>query len=664
MNDIFSDMLDVHVIIYLDDILVYSDDPKEHKKHVQEVLCRLRLNGLYCKPGKCHFDKDTVNYLGSILSKDRLKMDPSKVQIIQDWPEPWKVKDIQSFLGFANFYRHFISNYSDIVVPLTRLTRKGTPWNFSNTARRSFEVLKTAFTTVPILTHWIPDKQLIVETDASDYALGAILSLQLDSGEIHPVAFHSRTFTPPELNYDIHDKELLAIFEAFRVWRHYLEGFGIPIDVLTDHKNLEYFSTTKVLTCRQAHWSEYLSQFNLVICFRPGKLGTKLDALTRRWDVYPKGGNSNYASVNPSNLLPMFTQGQISVSLCATQLLEPVLRASVIMDQEQLNSDVLSALPDDPIFTAHQKVSKLCWSVSLDGFIQHDNLIYIPDSNDLRLRVLRYKHDHILSGHPGQNKTTELIRRDYTWPGLREFVKKYVKSCTTCMRAKPQRHKPYGLLKQLPIPERPWNSISMDFIETLPTSSGSNSILVIVGRLTKQAIFIPTTIHCTSEDLAILFIMHVFSKHGVPEHVTSDRGPEFVSRFFRSLGKALNMKLHFTSGYHPEGNGQTERTNQTLEQYLRIFCNYQQDNWYTLLPLAEFAFNNTPSSTTGISPFFANKGYHLNLTIHPERDLASSRAKDLIVDLDKLHQELKATITEAQLRYQGPADARRAPPAT
>ena len=204
----------------------------------------------------------------------------------------------------------------------------------------------------------------------------------------------------------------------------------------------------------------------------------------------------------------------------------------------------------------------------------------------------------------------------------------------------------------------------MDFIETLLTSSGSDSILVIVDRLTKQAIFIPTTIHCTSEDLAILFIMHVFSKHGVPEHVTSDRGPEFVSRFFRSLGKALDMKLHFTSGYHPEGDGQTERTNQTLEEYLRIFCTYQQDNWYTLLPLAEFAFNNTLNSTTGISPFFANKGYHPNLTIHPERELASSRAKDLIVDLDELHQELKATIAEAQLRYQGPADTRCAPPSS
>ena len=199
---------------------------------------------------------------------------------------------------------------TDIVVLLTRLTRKGTQWNFSDAARKSFNTLKSAFVSAPILTHWVPDKQLIVETDASDYALGAILSITLDSGEVHPVAFHSRTFSAPELNYDTHDKELLAIFEAFRVWRHYLEGSGIPINVLTDHKNLEYFSTTKVLTRRQARWSEYLSQFNLIIRFRPGKLGTKPDALTRRWDVYPKGGNSDYATMNPSNLRPILPKNK------------------------------------------------------------------------------------------------------------------------------------------------------------------------------------------------------------------------------------------------------------------------------------------------------------------------------------------------------------------
>ena len=193
----------------------------------------------------------------------------------------------------------------------------------------------------------------------------------------------------------------------------------------------------------------------------------------------------------------------------------------------------------------------------------------------------------------------------------------------------------------------------MDFIATLPTSSSCNSILVIVDQLTKQAIFIPMTIHCASEDLAILFVTLVFSKHGIPQHVTSDRGLEFTSCFFHSLGKALNMTLHFTSGYHPDGDGQTEQTNQTLEQYLQIFCNYQQDNWYTLLPFAAFTCNNTPSSTTSISLFFVNKGHHPNLIIHPKHDLTSAHAKDLA---DKLHQELKTTIAKAQLQYQGPAD--------
>jgi hypothetical protein len=176
-------------------------------------------------------------------------MASDKVQTIQEWPVPRKVKDVQSFLGFANFYRQFIHNYSDIAVPLTRLTQKDIKWNFTKNCQTAFDTLKKAFTTAPILTHWIPDTQLIVETDASDYALAAILSLvSPDDGEVHPVAFHSRTFTGPEPNYDVHNKELLAIFEAFKIWRHYLEGSGTPINVVTDHKNLEYFATTKLLT--------------------------------------------------------------------------------------------------------------------------------------------------------------------------------------------------------------------------------------------------------------------------------------------------------------------------------------------------------------------------------------------------------------------------------
>jgi len=246
--------------------------------------------GLYAKTEKCEFHSDSIKYLGYVLSPSALTMSDTKVKTIQEWPEPKKVKDIQSFLGFTNFYRYFIFNYSDIVVPLTRLTRKDTPWNFDKNCRKAFNTLKQAFTSAPILTHWVLDAQLVIETNASDYALTAILSIMTKNNKIHLIAFHSRTFSTPELNYNVHDKELLAIFEVFKIWQHYLEGSNLPIDVVTDHKNLEYFSTTKVLTRRQARWLEYLSQFNLVICFRPGHLGTKLDALTRRWDIYPKGG--------------------------------------------------------------------------------------------------------------------------------------------------------------------------------------------------------------------------------------------------------------------------------------------------------------------------------------------------------------------------------------
>jgi len=358
----------------------------------------------------------------------------------------------------------------------------------------------------------------------------------------------------------------------------------------------------------------------------------------------------------------VFTQEQLSNSLCATYLEFPVLRAVAIMDVETLHSDILSALPSDPIAQVHlADPPDSCWSTNKAGFLQLDGCIYIPDLDDLRLWVLRYRHDHPLAGHFGQNRTLELIWREYTWPGLWTFVKDYIRSCTSCARAKTPCHRPYGLLKQLPVPEKPWNSISMDFIEQLPSSTGFTAILVVVDRLSKQAIFIPTHDTITSLELAKLFLLHVFSKHGVPTHITSDRGTEFVSHFFRSLGKALDMCLHFTSGYHLEGDGQTEQSNQTLEQYLRIYCNYQQDNWADLLPLAEFAYNNAPSATTGVSPFFANKGYHPNISVYPERDMTSARARDYTVDLELLHQYLREEMANAQLRYQGLANAKHTP---
>jgi len=233
----------------------------------------------------------------------------------------------------------------------------------------------------------------------------------------------------------------------------------------------------------------------------------------------------------------------------------------MILDQNQLYSDILATLPFDSSISDHLLHLAGCWSKDSVGFLRLNNRMYVPDNTNLRLWVLQYHHNHVLAGHLGQNKTLELIWRHYTWLNICDDVQKFCKSCVTCMRSKPQRHRPYRSLQQLPILERPWNSISIDFIKKLPSSSGFDTILVIVDRLSKQAIFIPTHNTITSAELARLFVIHIFSKHGVLSHVTSNRGSEFVSHFFCSLGTALDMRLHFTSRYHPEANSQTEQTN-------------------------------------------------------------------------------------------------------
>ena len=662
MNDIFRDLLNVTVIVYLDDILIFSDDKTKHKEDVKEVLQRLRKYGLYAKASKCEFHVKRTEFLGYILTPEGVSMEQGKVDAILSWPTPRNVKDIQRFLGFANFYRRFVFNFSGITAPLTRATRKGLKWDWTPECQRSFDALKEAFTTAPCLAHFASNKPLVLETDASDYALAAILSQYGDDGELHPIAFRSRTFTGPELNYDVHDKELLAIYDAFQNWRPYLEGLQTPIDVVTDHKNLEYFSTTKLLTRRQVRWSEYLNAFHMVIRYRPGKLGGKPDALTRRWDVYPKEGVNNYAAVNVHNYHPIFTEEQLNASLRATSLVVAAVEAAQTADFEKLHEDIRKFYLEDPVTKSQLEKLSNRWTFSeSDKLLRLNGRIYVPASPELRTRVLKFKHDHPLSGHFGQNKTMDLVRRDYNWPDYQKDVKNYCNSCMACSRNKPRRHKPYGEVHQIRVPELPWNSILMDFIEKLPDSNGYNSILVVVDRFTKQGIFIPCTVNITSPELAVLFVQHVFSKHGVPSHVTSDRSPEFVSLFFRSLGKALNMELHFTSGYHPEGDGQTERLNQTLEQYLRIYCNFQQDDWSELLPLAEFAYNNAPSSATGVSPFFANKGYHPQVVVTPELDELNDRAHNFVVNLEELHQMLQEEIIAAQDRYQKPADSKRMP---
>ena len=285
MNDTFREFLDQFLIVYLDDLLIYSDSLAEHKRHVRMVLERLREAGLCLKPAKCQFHMEEVAFLGFIVGSNGVRMDPSKVEAITSWPAPESVHDIRVFLGLANFYRRFIQNFSKVAAPITELLRKNRKFRWTSEAQTAFNSLRTSFTTAPVLRHFNPSLPTILEADASDYAVGAVISQRdPETGMLHPITFHSRKFNAAELNYEIYDKEMLAIVETMDYYRHYFEGLGQTTTIFSDHRNLLWFTETKVYNRRQARWAEKLSRFDFKIVFRPGKQGGKPDALSRRPD--------------------------------------------------------------------------------------------------------------------------------------------------------------------------------------------------------------------------------------------------------------------------------------------------------------------------------------------------------------------------------------------
>ena len=287
MNDVFREFLDHFVVVYLDDILVFSKNDKDHENHVRLVLEKLRFARIYTKLEKCVFHQPQVEFLGYIISREGLSMDPKKIEAIISKKRPLTVRDVQCFLGFANFYQIFIQNYSKNGAPLTKLTCKDR-LEWSVKADQTFEALQKAFSTMPILIHPDFQKLFFLENDASDFALGTVLSQPSEDGHLHPIAFHSRKFMATEINYEIHDKELLAIVDSFQEWRHFVERAQHPVMVYTDLKNLQYFMSAKVLNRRQAQWTISLSCFNFIITYRSGTQQIRSHALSRRAYLVPK----------------------------------------------------------------------------------------------------------------------------------------------------------------------------------------------------------------------------------------------------------------------------------------------------------------------------------------------------------------------------------------
>ncbi|MBW0535443.1 hypothetical protein O181_075158 [Austropuccinia psidii MF-1] len=541
VNDIFYDLLDIYVVVYLDDTMRFSKSEEEHVTHVSTVLSRLRANNLFAKASKP-----------------------------QDGP--------------ANVYGRFIKNYSKKSCSLTSFLKKYSPFLLNEEALRTFHQLKEAFTIAPILSHFDPSLPTIVETDASDYSLGAVLSQVSDSRK-HPIAFNSHKRIPAELNYEIHDKELLGVVWALKRWRAFLPSLSSYFEVLTNHSSLQYSMSSKILTCHQACWAEFTSEFHFSITYHPGRLAILPDALSFKVEAV-------------SNLIESIQKALWEDSQYRS-ILQYLGKGKSVQDSSLDSSSQLLLFKD--------------WVVVLND-------------PTIQLSILQKRNDSPLAGHPGQEKTPKFFKRDFHWPGMTQFIKDYVASCQQCSRNKNIQHKKFGLLKPLPIPNGPWICLSMDFITQFPLSNCFDSILFIVDRFSKMAVFIPTMSPTTSLDLAHLFIKNILSKHGLPSSIFSDRSSLLVSSFWTNICQQLKISRDLSTAYHPETNGQTERVNKILEQYLLIYVSYHQDDWKTWPPLAEFAYNTSDHSSTKQSSFFTVYGRdpHFN-SAHIIQDTSSGK---------------------------------------
>ncbi|KAJ4728107.1 Retrotransposon protein, putative, Ty3-gypsy subclass [Melia azedarach] len=559
MNKIFHPFLDKFVVVYLDDIVVYSESLKEHVEHLRRVFQVLRENELYVKREKCSFAQEEVMFLGHKISGGRIYMDTAKVRAIQEWKPPTSVTELRSFLGLVNYYRRFIQGYSKRATPLTNLLKKKEVWEWTATCQDSFNDLKQAITEEPVLA--LPDysKPFEVHTDASDYAIGGVL---MQDG--HPIAYESRKLNDTERRYPVHDKEMTAIIHCLRVWRHYLLGGRFVIK--TDNVATSYFQNQKKLSPKQARWQDFLAEFDYVMEYKPGRANVVADALSRKAEF-------------------------ASMSRPECNILERV--------KEGLNHD---AFAKSLMELAQEGKTRRFWTQ--DGVLYTiGNRLYIPKWGNLRHELMKECHDSKWAGHPGIHRTMALLEDAYYWPRMRDDVEAYVKTCLVCQQDKVEQKQPAGLLQPLPVPEHPWECITMDFISTLPKSEGCGSIMVVVDKLSKYGTFIAAPRDCTAEEAARLFFKHVVKYWGLPRNIISDKDPRFTGKFWRELFKLMGSDLHFSTSFHPQTDGQTERVNALLELYLRHFVSANQRDWAKLLDVAQFSYNLQRSEATQHSPF-------------------------------------------------------------
>ena len=565
MNRVFRDVLNKFVLVFIDDILIYSKTEEEHVRHLEAVLEILRRNVLKAKFSKCHFWEREVRFLGHVISDQGISVDPGKISAIQDWKQPTTPKEVRSFLGLAGYYRKFVKDFSKLACPLTKLTMKNAKFVWTPRCEESFQELKRRLTTAPVLSIIDGNKGITVYTDACGEGVGAVL---MQHGKV--IAYASKQLKPHERNYATHDLELLAVVFALKIWRHYL--LGEKFELFTDHKSLKYLFTQKDLNMRQQRWLEFLASYDLDIQYTPGKANVVADALSRKHAVI------------------------------AYLVITPTLLQKIANKQSEDNFTKKMVERIESGGDSHFEIDN-------QGVLRLNGRICVPDDETLKREVLDECHKSKFNIHPGIHKMYQDIKRTFWWKTLKRDIAIYVSRCLTCQQVKSDQQKVAGLLQPLEVPVWKWDQISMDFVDGLPRSRrGNEGIWVIVDRLTKSAHFIPVKPTRTAASLAELYVKEIVRLHGVPSKIVSDRDPIFTSHFWEALQKEMGTSLSLSTAYHPQSDGQTERVNRILEDLLRACVLDFGGSWENYLHLVEFSYNNSYQASIGMAPFEALYG--------------------------------------------------------
>jgi Reverse transcriptase (RNA-dependent DNA polymerase)/RNase H-like domain found in reverse transcriptase/Integrase zinc binding domain/Aspartyl protease len=633
MNKLFGPGLNKFLCVYLDDLLVFSKTPEEHLQHLKWVFDRLTTSKLKARESKCHFFRRKLNFLGHVVSAEGMAPDPAKIETIVNWPKPRSLFEVRSFLGLANYFRRFIEHYSQIAAPLTALLKGGEKKDrqgrllnqgklkpeqadrlvsaFEQTwtpkCDTAFAQLKNALVQAPVLVLPDFDKPFTLVCDACDTAIGGIL-LQ----ESRPVAYYSRKLNGPELRYSASDKEMLGVIAGLREWRCYLEGR--PFVIETDHQPNTYLDELPPSAHslkRRARWLAESGGFDYTWKYRPGATNVA-DPVSRapqhlrlcavkRSKSRPKSDNDLQDPEQPEhNLIDIPRAAGVSDAVLeqvgcfvmkglVARLKEGYAHARTDPKQKH-EFETLTADKEGLFWTAHDK-------------------LWVPNYENLRADCIEVVHSHPYAGHYGVRRTHHLLSRTFHWTGMLPSVQAFVRRCDSCQRIKAPRQSKYGKLHPLQVPERRWQSVSLDLITDLPvTSRGHDTIVVFVDRLSKMVHIEAATKSITSEGLAELFESRVIRYHGVPQTLVSDRDIRFRSQLWYRALEIWGIKHCRSTGKHPQTDGQTENANGVLEDTLRHFVGPYQSNWDKLLPAAEFSMNNSVNVSTGYTPFMLNYG--------------------------------------------------------